>query len=273
MGSLPKPTPEERRLLQMTFDRFRPSAVWPAVRELQQDLDAQMDLPPLSVREVGNAMSAKLGRIEQSPEVTFKITLFGMSFCAGAEEDIANVIAVMRSAYRRYAAGDRAIQITSQDIETELGFDKTQMARLQEILQMNGWLPGLGGGGGSWYRDINEDIREFGHITTSKDLFGFLAEITFRKTSDQLLRERDQQDEDRIAARRVKADRLGVGVAAVVVLLIAAALSLLNEQTGYRIAVSLLSFIGFAAFAAFRPTRTMVGRLVFRVLTFVNERS
>jgi hypothetical protein len=73
--------------------------------------------------------------------------------------------------------------------------------------------------------------------------------------------------------RRKRADRLGVVVAAVVVVLVGASLFFISEAPGLRIVVGIATFAGLAGVSVRGPVKRIVSDVVFRALTFLHEHS
>jgi predicted nucleotide-binding protein len=117
-------------LLQIVYDQFKTSASWPEVRTVQVQLGPAENL---------RRRAADIGQDKIVCEQNYSgkslcfLKLDGIAACKDSEPDIRNYLALFRFAGRRYAdVGEK--QITSDEIQKELGATDLEMKRLSEII-------------------------------------------------------------------------------------------------------------------------------------------
>jgi len=76
-----------------------------------------------------------------------------------------------------------------------------------------------------------------------------------------------------VERRRKRADRLGLAVAAVIVILVGAVLFFASETPLLRVIFGIATFAGFAGVTFYPGAKRLVSGLAFRALTFIHERS
>lgn len=126
----------QRRVLQLAFDRFIATREWPTVDQLQHALDASAD--DLDVVQVGEGLDAGLARVDRGYQGRVTLTLRGIHGCVGGSTELQAATEVMQLAYRRWIRDGPGAQVSSADVEAELGMaPELQFQLLERIPQGN----------------------------------------------------------------------------------------------------------------------------------------
>ncbi|MBF6606389.1 MAG: AAA family ATPase [Chloroflexi bacterium] len=179
-----RPTADELHLLQLVFDRFHATGVWPHVSELQLELDRAKDR--LDVVAVGEDLDPGLGAVQWGPHGEVSLTLHGIALCAGEAEELSDTLAVVQFAYQLYLEAGIGAEIRSEELAARFGMSDLRLRRVHLIIQR---LPGLGGGGGieggPWRRQVDLGIRRFADVTKVDDLLRHSPRIRRPSVSGQ----------------------------------------------------------------------------------------
>ena len=150
---------DQRRLLQVIFERFHETGEWPSVDDLRFELDDAGE--DLDVPEVAKRLAPGYADIQSGGGVA-RLTIHGVAACAGSQAELDDLVEVSRYAYRLYRESHGHARFTGVELAADLRMDDLRVHRVQRLL---GGLPWDGGGGGSddgsWYRIVNSDIVRF----------------------------------------------------------------------------------------------------------------
>ena len=148
-------TPEVSRCLQLIYDRFRETAVWPVAHELQRQ-QAQLGTR-FDVIAAVEALPAELGWRVRDTEGRAQLSLRGIARCEGSSEDVNAFLGLVKVAYERYMH-DENLTITSGDLAQIFDLCELGSERLYQILQVeSGLWRGMGKGPDGWNVSIGPD--------------------------------------------------------------------------------------------------------------------
>jgi hypothetical protein len=159
---------QQDQLIQEVFDRFKSDARWPQADALQLELDrADRDL---DVEAIARNLPDELGHLMSDSTREIRLTVHGISQCAGAEEVLDDFIRAVRLFTQHYL---EQRQVTKGDLLAVLGGDEHRAHRTFLLLDREGYFLWSGDGpDGRWTREVSRHSRHFRKVT---DVRSYLA--------------------------------------------------------------------------------------------------
>ncbi len=147
------------RFLYEVYSRWQVDGVWPEVEDLgRQGLREKWDFDAFSL---GESIPLPLGRRERGPEERISLRLRALSFIPPAWPLMHDVVKAIIKCAKLYVEAAGKPQFRSEQLTEVLGFDSRRAAQVGELLLIEHWI--FGGGGGShdepWWRDLNRSCR------------------------------------------------------------------------------------------------------------------
>jgi hypothetical protein len=173
-------TDDQQRVLQAAYEGFRQLDDWTTFGRIDRPLRRPGCDPAALIRSMptGLLMPWRGSGVEPLHDDPMRLTLLGMSLCAGSQEDIEGFLFMTRWSAEREAQfepdDNHALpQLTSADVAARLRLapdDTGPIKRLWAMLMVQRW--GFGSGGGTpmdWHFDIERDVQRFAHVQTVAD--------------------------------------------------------------------------------------------------------
>lgn len=164
-------TADGQRLLQLVYDEFKQSGMWPLLDSLQWRLERAGD--PYDLAEASASLDPALSRFSGGHESRAELTLEGLLQCDGAQDDLDAFVRFIALCYATYRDSDRPDpHITHGAVRQALKLDRLAMTRLLRIADREPAI--TGGGSGSidsddWERAISSEIRYLREVETIDD--------------------------------------------------------------------------------------------------------
>jgi hypothetical protein len=173
----PRLSPDQRRALQMVYDRFHERGTWTTFGEVDRPLRRLGLEPDVIIESMPRdlLLPFQAGRTQPIARDELKLSLKGIAACAGGEEDIDVFLRVIPWLAKRelgFEPGgdgtDEYLRVTASEIRAflQLPDDPSEaIGRLRQIINLQRW--GWSGGefaGGEWYVQVGRDISRFAQV-------------------------------------------------------------------------------------------------------------
>lgn len=182
-----------RTLLQWIWEFFKANGRWPTTRELDISINRalKVDLVDLSAELPPGLLWPDLSRFRpgwQPDQQEVRLTLRGLSYVPGTEDDLKSIVGVIGEVARQAAeyepkSADDYLTVTSNELATSLGLatDSTALRAVFDLIV--GGLPGFWHGGGTnpdgWSFTVNErGARRYLGVSTIAELLERIEQIT-----------------------------------------------------------------------------------------------
>jgi uncharacterized protein (TIGR02391 family) len=157
--------PAMSKCLAMVYGHFAATGEWPQASELQRELVRNRDT--FDVIAALDALPNDVGWRVRDSEGRARLTVRGIARCPGSGADVDNFLSFLRMCFDRYVGNDPEPQITSDEVQAELGLDHAGYRRLHQFVEMEGALYLGGGGNEDHYKWVISDrIRHFRDVKT-----------------------------------------------------------------------------------------------------------
>jgi len=128
--------PRYQFLLQAVYDHFRAHAAWPTARQLEIDLEDQLD-PLGGLQQVAIAIGRDKLVCDSyyDPGGACRLRLAAFPECRGAEADIERFLGAIRHCAKRYReAKGAAVTVSAGDLVSQLGYSESDARRVGLML-------------------------------------------------------------------------------------------------------------------------------------------
>jgi hypothetical protein len=178
-------TPDQQRVIQVTYDLFRETAEWPIVDAVDRILDERWELDGHALLRSLPQELAPLGHQILRDDREVRLHIRAISMCEGSDDDVALFVRVVGW----LAARERAFRPTSpqhaeqprvtsaqlaEDLEAEgRPVDAGALARIWRIADVErvswGGSYNIDGDPGKWEMTLRRDIRPFRRVQTLEE--------------------------------------------------------------------------------------------------------
>jgi len=128
--------PKHEFLLQAVYDHFRKHAAWPPMRQLEIDLEDQLD-PLGGLQRVAIAIGRDKVVCDSyyDPGGVCRLRLPAFPHCRGAEDDVERFLGAVRHSANRYRdAKGAAVTVSAGDFVSQLGYSESDARRVGLML-------------------------------------------------------------------------------------------------------------------------------------------
>lgn len=172
------PTPDQRRLMQTIYDHFREHAEWPKYWDLQRKLH------DMGVQEVAEALGPDFINSYRAADANYDrgghgddaiLFLPGVCLCEGSEEDLANLVRVVRLGFERWhSVPDRNPKVCTEDLEC-LGISDLGIQRLIHLSVNELHIGFSQAGESSWCWTLSPEVRRYQGVESVEDYLDLRA--------------------------------------------------------------------------------------------------
>ncbi|MFL5665598.1 MAG: hypothetical protein ACJ8BW_30290 [Ktedonobacteraceae bacterium] len=166
--------------IQTVYDYFRENLHWPTYRQVQRKiLPTHRDFRVVEV--VKSIEDNPASHFHQNLDTQVAITLKEIHHLPEAEQDLANLVKLMRYSVEKYLTEDKdRVQVTSEEVSHNLQFDETTIRKNFQLLGLT--LGVMGPSSNSldyktWYFEVSDSAIDYQDLKSIDDYFERRDEI------------------------------------------------------------------------------------------------